>query len=152
MNNLTDETINCELIDDKNFAIEPAHNEVIIKKENIDLSSVIELNNVIDDYNILRTNILDNLNMMNNVIEGLKSTIEYGDYSAETLSTFNSLISTSNQSMKILTESYKNIANILLNIYKINQLEPKKEKEDNASKIVNTADLIKRLMTQNDTK
>ena len=50
----------------------------------------------------------------------------------------------SNKSLKILTDSYKGISDILININKINALHPVTEvKED--FEVISTADVIKRI-------
>lgn len=80
--------------------------------------------------------------------DNVKSEVEIEGVNPKLVSAWNDLIKSSNDSLKILTESYKNISSIILNIHKINSLEPKSKKIDDYQ-IDEIANIIKRLRNKN---
>lgn len=114
------------------------------EKIEINLSEIIKLKELIDDYTEFRKVILYNLSKINSVAQKVEEEINIEGVDAGLVNAWNSLIKSSNESLKILTESYKNISNVLMNVHKVNSL-PKQQKENSEFKIENTADIIKRL-------
>ena len=80
--------------------------------------------------------------------DNVKSEVEIEGVNPKLVSAWNDLIKSSNDSLKILTESYKNISSIILNIHKINSLEPKSKKIDDYQ-VDEIANIIKRLRNKN---
>lgn len=80
--------------------------------------------------------------------DNVKSEVEIEGVNPKLVTAWNDLIKSSNDSLKILTESYKNISNIILNIHKINSLEPKSKKVDDYQ-VDEIANIIKRLRNKN---
>lgn len=110
----------------------------------VDLSEVLKLQQIVADYGTLRGNVLANLKNLEDVSKNLKVELEIEGYDPKMVDSWNNLIKTSNESLKILTESYKNISSILLAIHKVNSLD-KKPKQQDDFKVENVADIIKRL-------
>lgn len=126
--------------------IEALEGEIVI-----DLTSVLQLKQIVDDYTALRSNVLNNLKNLEDVSKNLKTELEIEGYDPKMVDSWNNLIKTSNESLKILTESYKNISSILISIHKVNSLEKKPQKQDNF-KVENVADIIKRLKQSKDSQ
>lgn len=132
---------NLETIQSKDIEIpETLEGEVVA----VDLSEVLKLQQIVADYGTLRGNVLANLKNLEDVSKNLKVELEIEGYDPKMVDSWNNLIKTSNESLKILTESYKNISSILLAIHKVNSLD-KKPKQQDDFKVENVADIIKRL-------
>lgn len=119
--------------------VESLEGEVVV-----DLTEVLKLQQIVADYGTLRGNVLANLKNLEDVSKNLKVELEVEGYDPKMVDSWNNLIKTSNESLKILTESYKNISSILLAIHKVNSLD-KKPKNQEDFKVENVADIIKRL-------
>lgn len=113
----------------------------------VDLTEVLKLQQIVADYSTLRGNVLANLKALEDVSKNLKVELEIDGYDPKMVDSWNNLIKTSNESLKILTESYKNISSILLSIHKVNSLD-RKPKQDENFKVENVADIIKRLKSK----
>lgn len=113
----------------------------------VDLTEVLKLQQIVADYSTLRGNVLANLKNLEDVSKNLKVELEIEGYDPKMVDSWNNLIKTSNESLKILTESYKNISSILLAIHKVNSLD-KKPKQQEDFKVENVADIIKRLKSK----
>lgn len=113
----------------------------------VDLTEVLKLQQIVADYSTLRGNVLANLKSLEDVSKSLKVELEMEGYDPKMVDSWNNLIKTSNESLKILTESYKNISSILLSIHKVNSLD-RKPKQDENFKVENVADIIKRLKSK----
>lgn len=110
----------------------------------VDLAQIIKLQQIIEDYEQLRNVVLHNLLSLKEMSDNVKGELELEGFNPELVSSWNSLINTSNQSLKLLTGSYKDISSIILNIHKINSLNPK-PKETETFKVENISDVIKRI-------
>lgn len=110
----------------------------------INLADAIKIKQIIDDYQQLRNVVLSNLIDIKNLSDEVKKELEF-EFDSKLVDSWNALTKTSNESLKILTESYKNISSVILSINKINSLNPKPQNEDTKIKIENTAEIIKRL-------
>jgi hypothetical protein len=121
----------------------------VVKDETVELNlcNVLQLEQVITDYSRLRNTVLENLQHIRDVSTELKKELEIEGYNPEYVEAWNSLLKTSNESLKILTESYKNISSVLLSIHKVNQLD-RKPKDDITTQVENIAEIIKKLELQ----
>ena len=119
-------------------------NKAKINKSQLNPDEIIQLDLVVDDYNKLRQIILANVAQLKIMSDNIVQEMEIEGYNPELVTAYSKLIETSNKSLKILTDSYKGISDILININKINTLHPVTEvKED--FEVVSTADVIKRI-------
>lgn len=119
-------------------------NKAKINKSQLNPDEIIQLDLVVDDYNKLRQVILSNVAQLKIMSDNLVQEMEIEGYNPELVTAYSKLIETSNKSLKILTDSYKGISDILININKINALHPVTEvKED--FEVISTADVIKRI-------
>ena len=119
-------------------------NKAKINKSQLNPDEIIQLDLVVDDYNKLRQIILANVTQLKIMSDNIVQEMEIEGYNPELVTAYSKLIETSNKSLKILTDSYKGISDILININKINALHPVTEvKED--FEVVSTADVIKRI-------
>lgn len=123
--------------------IEAVKGEVVLE-----IADVLKLQQIVEDYGSLRSSVLKNLENLNEVSNSLKSELEIEGYDPKMVDSWNNLIKTSNESLKILTESYKNISSILLAIHKVNSLDRKPKNTDTDFKVENVADVIKRLQSK----
>lgn len=115
-----------------------------INKAQLNPDEIIQLDLVVDDYNKLRQIILANVAQLKVMSDNLVQEMEIEGYNPDLVTAYSKLIETSNKSLKILTDSYKGISDILININKINVLHPSAEvKED--FEVISTADVIKRI-------
>lgn len=115
-----------------------------INKAQLNPDEIIQLDLVVDDYNKLRQIILANVAQLKVMSDNLVQEMEIEGYNPDLVTAYSKLIETSNKSLKILTDSYKGISDILININKINALHPSAEvKED--FEVISTADVIKRI-------
>ncbi|EAJ2432420.1 hypothetical protein DFW84_10070 [Campylobacter coli] len=115
-----------------------------INKTQLNPDEIIQLDLVVDDYNKLRQIILANVAQLKVMSDNLVQEMEIEGYNPDLVTAYSKLIETSNKSLKILTDSYKGISDILININKINVLHPSAEvKED--FEVISTADVIKRI-------
>ena len=119
-------------------------NKAKINKSQLNPDEIIQLDLVVDDYNKLRQIILANVAQLKIMSDNIVQEMEIEGYNPELVTAYSKLIETSNKSLKILTDSYKGISDILININKINVLHPVTEvKED--FEVISTADVIKRI-------
>lgn len=119
-------------------------NKAKINKSQLNTDEIIQLDLVVDDYNKLRQIILANVAQLKIMSDNIVQEMEIEGYNPELVTAYSKLIETSNKSLKILTDSYKGISDILININKINALSPVTEvKED--FEVISTADVIKRI-------
>jgi hypothetical protein len=109
----------------------------------VNISEIIKLQQLVDDYNQLRQVVLYNLKKLNGMSEQVENELGF-EFDPKLVDAWNSIIKSSNDSLKILTESYKNISSVLLNVHKVNSLAPKPKTNDEI-KIENTSEVIKRL-------
>ena len=68
------------------------------------------------------------------------------------IASYSQLLNTVNSSMKLLTSSYKEISNILMNIQKLNATQrPKEIKVENVN-ILSSKEIVERLLKDNSEK
>lgn len=116
-------------------------------------TDVIKLKQVVDDYEKMRKVVLFNVEQSTKMSAQMAEDMELSGFDAELVSAFAKLVETTNKSLKILTDSYKTISDILLNINKINSTSTITEsREDIDAEIVSTADILKRLKNPNDSE
>ena len=99
-------------------------NKAKINKSQLNPDEIIQLDLVVDDYNKLRQIILANVAQLKIMSDNIVQEMEIEGYNPELVTAYSKLIETSNKSLKILTDSYKGISDILININKINALHP----------------------------
>lgn len=120
--------------------------ETELDLRNLDASKVINLRALVQDYGSLRTTVLENVMISRKMIQSVAQELELSpEISPELLESFSSLTNTTNQSLKILTESYKNIASILISIHKINKEDTSHQNTSQHEEVVSTADILERL-------
>ena len=91
-------------------------NKAKINKAQLNPDEIIQLDLVVDDYNKLRQVILSNVAQLKIMSDNLVQEMEIEGYNPELVTAYSKLIETSNKSLKILTDSYKGISDILINI------------------------------------
>lgn len=124
-----------------------------LKVSELNPTDVIKLKQVVDDYEKMRKVVLFNVEQSTKMSAQMAEDMELSGFDAELVSAFAKLVETTNKSLKILTDSYKTISDILLNINKINSTSTITEsKEDIDAEIVSTADILKRLKNPNDSE
>lgn len=119
-------------------------NKAKINKSQLNPDEIIQLDLVVDDYNKLRQIILANVAQLKIMSDNIVQEMEIEGYNPELVTAYSKLIETSNKSLKILTDSYKGISDILININKINALHPVTEVKE-YFEVISTADVIKRI-------
>ncbi len=126
-------------------------NTTEIKEKNLNPLEVIQLKNVVNDYNKLRQIVLDNVAQLKTISNNLTQEIEIEGFDPKLVEVYGKLVETSNKSLKILTDSYKSISDILINIAKINSLHKPEtpEKEENNDEIISTHDILNKLRNLN---
>lgn len=145
MENSSNEIVNAEIIVNET--------ESELKVSELNPTDVIKLKQVVDDYEKMRKVVLFNVEQSTKMSAQMAEDMELSGFDAELVSAFAKLVETTNKSLKILTDSYKTISDILLNINKINSSSTITEsKEDIDAEIVSTADILKRLKKPNDSE
>ena len=109
-------------------------NEVIIPEvdeiSEFDVSNIgniINIKQVTEDYQNLRKLVLYNTQFCAKFVEEIKDQIDVDGYDAELINSMTQLIQTSNSSVKLLTESYKKLIDVLEIFKKLTSTETKKE-------------------------
>lgn len=120
---------------------------VNIEKKDLNPQDIIQLEKVVEDYNQLRVVILDNVARLKVMSDNLAQDLEIEGYDAERVMAYSKLVETSNKSLKILTDSYKGISDIIMNVAKIKTNSPNKEKNADVE-IISTSDILKRLKSK----
>lgn len=120
---------------------------VNIEKKDLNPQDIIQLEKVVEDYNQLRVVILDNVARLKVMSDNLAQDLEIEGYDAERVMAYSKLVETSNKSLKILTDSYKGISDIIMNVAKIKTNSPNKEKNTDVE-IISTSDILKRLKSK----
>ena len=119
-------------------------------------ADVIKLQMMVDDYKEVRETLLSTVKSSRSIIDSLTLSLmdEDSETRADDISAYSSLVSTVNQSVKILASSYKDISSVLLNLDKLEKSQDISDKKVtiNASniniqsnQIISTTDLIKKL-------
>lgn len=122
--------------------------ETKISLDNIE--GIIDLKVLVQDYQNLRQIVLSNSANSKKLLESLLIEIFANDsVDPEMIASYSQLLNTVNSSMKLLTSSYKEISNILMNIHKLNAIQkPKEIKVENVN-ILSSKEIIERLLKDN---
>lgn len=91
------------------------------------LGNIINIKQVTEDYQNLRKLVLYNTQFCAKFVEEIKNQIDVDGYDAELINSMTQLIQTSNSSVKLLTESYKKLIDVLEIFKKLTSTETKKE-------------------------
>jgi hypothetical protein len=117
----------------------------VIQNSNVktleDLLNSINLSQVAEDYQNLRKLVMFNTEFCMNIVKDIKSELDSFGLDAKLVDSLTSLINTSNNSVKLLTESYKKLIEVI-EIYK--SMRPAESKDSN-TETISTRDIIERL-------
>lgn len=128
----------------------PCDKEAELNLKNVNPQDIMNLSVIVEDYTHLRNIVLENVNKLRTMINNISSEMEFVGYDYKMVDSISKIISESNKSLKILTESYKSISDVLINIAKINSLNTiKEDKFENEEEIISTAEVLKRLKENN---
>lgn len=140
-----------------NVSILPAPKDIsenVETKISIDnIEGIIDLKVLVQDYQNLRQIVLSNSANSKKLLESLLIEIFANDsVDPEMIASYSQLLNTVNSSMKLLTSSYKEISNILMNIQKLNvSQKPKEIKVENVN-ILSSKEIVERLLKDNSEK
>ena len=140
-----------------NVSILPAPKDIsenVETKISIDnIEGIIDLKVLVQDYQNLRQIVLSNSANSKKLLESLLIEIFANDsVDPEMIASYSQLLNTVNSSMKLLTSSYKEISNILMNIQKLNATQkPKEIKVENVN-ILSSKEIVERLLKDNSEK
>lgn len=111
------------------------------------LSGIIDLKLLVEDYKNLRNLVLANTATSKKVLDSLIIEMFVNEVcTPEMVSSYSTLLKTINDSMKLMTNSYKEISDVLLNIHKINTIDKPKEVKVKNVNIISSAEVLDRLM------
>lgn len=111
------------------------------------LSGIIDLKLLVKDYKNLRNLVLANTATSKKVLDSLTIEMFANEVcTPEMVSSYSTLLKTINDSMKLMTNSYKEISDVLLNIHKINTIDKPKEVKVKNVNIISSAEVLDRLM------
>lgn len=114
------------------------------------LSGIIDLKLLVEDYKNLRNLVLANTATSKKVLDSLTIEMFANEVcTPEMVSSYSTLLKTINDSMKLMTNSYKEISDVLLNIHKINTIDKPKEVKVKNVNIISSAEVLDRLMKEN---
>ena len=119
--------------------------EIMGPKNDKITSELVSLKMLIEDYKTVRETLLDNVGNAQKIINSMSFDM-LGDDNAgsDKISAYSTLLGTINNSVKILTSSYKDISVVLLNLKKLEQ-EQKQEQLETDKNVISTVDLIEKL-------
>ena len=134
--------INVEVIEENTEISDKAETTI---PEN--LSGIIDLKLLVEDYKNLRNLVLANTATSKKVLDSLTIEMFANEVcTPEMVSSYSTLLKTINDSMKLMTNSYKEISDVLLNIHKINTIDKPKEVKVKNVNIISSAEVLDRLM------
>lgn len=137
--------INVEVIEENTEISDKAETTV---PEN--LSGIIDLQLLVEDYKNLRNLVLANTATSKKVLDSLTIEMFANEVcTPEMVSSYSTLLKTINDSMKLMTNSYKEISDVLLNIHKINTIDKPKDVKVKNVNIISSAEVLDRLMKEN---
>ena len=111
------------------------------------LSGIIDLKLLVEDYKNIRNLVLANTATSKKVLDSLTIEMFANEVcTPEMVSSYSTLLKTINDSMKLMTNSYKEISDVLLNIHKINTIDKPKEVKVKNVNIISSAEVLDRLM------
>jgi hypothetical protein len=114
------------------------------------LSGIIDLKLLVEDYKNLRNLVLANTATSKKVLDSLTIEMFVNEVcTPEMVSSYSTLLKTINDSMKLMTNSYKEISDVLLNIHKINTIDKPKDVKVKNVNIISSAEVLDRLMKEN---
>lgn len=114
------------------------------------LSGIIDLKLLVEDYKNLRNLVLANTATSKKVLDSLTIEMFANEVcTPEMVSSYSTLLKTINDSMKLMTNSYKEISDVLLNIHKINTIDKPKDVKVKNVNIISSAEVLDRLKTLN---
>lgn len=114
------------------------------------LSGIIDLQLLVEDYKNLRNLVLANTATSKKVLDSLTIEMFANEVcTPEMVSSYSTLLKTINDSMKLMTNSYKEISDVLLNIHKINTIDKPKDVKVKNVNIISSAEVLDRLMKEN---
>lgn len=114
------------------------------------LSGIIDLKLLVEDYRNLRNLVLANTATSKKVLDSLTIEMFANEVcTPEMVSSYSTLLKTINDSMKLMTNSYKEISDVLLNIHKINTIDKPKDVKVKNVNIISSAEVLDRLMKEN---
>lgn len=119
--------------------------EIIGPKNDKITSELVSLKMLIEDYKTVRETLLDNVSNAQKIINSMSfDMLGDDDAGSDKISAYSTLLGTINNSVKILTSSYKDISVVLLNLKKLEQ-EQKQEQLETDKNVISTVDLIEKL-------
>ena len=119
--------------------------EIIDPKNDKITSELVSLKMLIEDYKTVRETLLDNVGNAQKIINSMSfDMLGDDDAGSDKISAYSTLLGTINNSVKILTSSYKDISVVLLNLKKLEQ-EQKQEQIETDKNVISTVDLIEKL-------
>lgn len=119
--------------------------EIIGPKNDKITSELVSLKMLIEDYKTVRETLLDNVSNAQKIINSMSfDMLGDDDAGSDKISAYSTLLGTINNSVKILTSSYKDISVVLLNLKKLEQ-EQKQEQIETDKNVISTVDLIEKL-------
>ena len=119
--------------------------EIMGPKNDKITSELVSLKMLIEDYKTVRETLLDNVGNAQKIINSMSfDMLGDDDAGSDKISAYSTLLGTINNSVKILTSSYKDISVVLLNLKKLEQ-EQKQEQLETDKNVISTVDLIEKL-------
>lgn len=119
--------------------------EIMGPKNDKITSELVSLKMLIEDYKTVRETLLDNVSNAQKIINSMSfDMLGDDDAGSDKISAYSTLLGTINNSVKILTSSYKDISVVLLNLKKLEQ-EQKQEQLETDKNVISTVDLIEKL-------
>lgn len=134
-----------DIPDTKIEVIEKADTEIVLDRT----KEVINLKNLLDDYNEARTITLNSISRTKEILDCLSLEISSMDeIDSEKVTAYSSLLNANNQTLKNLINMYKEISSVLVDIKNISK---DSENKNNNIKVISSGEIIKRLneRTQN---
>lgn len=134
-----------DIPDTKIEVIEKAETEIVLDRT----KEVINLKNLLDDYNEARTITLNSISRTKEILDCLSLEISSMDeIDSEKVTAYSSLLNANNQTLKNLINMYKEISSVLVDIKNISK---DGENKNNNVKVISSGEIIKRLKerTQN---
>lgn len=134
-----------DILDTKIEVIEKTDTEIVLDRT----KEVINLKNLLDDYNEARTITLNSISRTKEILDCLSLEISSMDeIDSEKVTAYSSLLNANNQTLKNLINMYKEISSVLVDIKNISK---DGENKNNNVKVISSGEIIKRLKerTQN---
>lgn len=134
-----------DIQDTKIEVVEKADTEIVLDRT----KEVINLKNLLDDYNEARTITLNSISRTKEILDCLSLEISSMDeIDSEKVTAYSSLLNANNQTLKNLINMYKEISSVLVDIKNISK---DGENKNNNVKVISSGEIIKRLKerTQN---